>query len=71
MGRFLLVIAEAIHLITGREPSCRLEPSCSRYAWESVERFGPLRGLWLTVKRVMRCRPGGSVGWDPVPGGEL
>ena len=48
-------------------PVCRFEPSCSRYAYEAFDRHGALRGLWLTLRRLSRCRPGGGEGWDPVP----
>ncbi|MCC7365737.1 MAG: membrane protein insertion efficiency factor YidD [Dehalococcoidia bacterium] len=48
-------------------PSCRYEPSCSRYAYEAVERYGACKGSWLAVKRLSRCRPGGGRGVDPVP----
>lgn len=47
--------------------SCRYEPSCSRYAYEAIERYGAARGVWLAVKRLSRCRPGGGYGYDPVP----
>ncbi len=46
---------------------CRFEPSCSRYAREAIERHGPLRGGWLAARRLVRCRPGGGAGHDPVP----
>ena len=48
-------------------PVCRFEPSCSRYAYDAFDRHGAVRGLWLTVRRLSRCRPGGGEGWDPVP----
>jgi uncharacterized protein len=49
--------------------SCRFEPTCSRYSYEAIERFGVLRGSWLTVKRLLRCQPfSGRFGLDPVPG---
>ncbi|MGN6516760.1 MAG: membrane protein insertion efficiency factor YidD [Rhizomicrobium sp.] len=52
-------------------PACRFEPTCSRYAIQEIERHGPVKGLWLAVKRVLRCHPihwlGGSEGFDPVP----
>ena len=47
--------------------ACRHYPSCSQYAREAVERHGVLRGGRLAFKRVMRCHPLGSSGYDPVP----
>jgi putative membrane protein insertion efficiency factor len=47
--------------------SCRFEPSCSRYAYEAIERHGPLRGSWLALRRLARCQPFGGHGYDPVP----
>lgn len=46
---------------------CRHEPTCSRYAYESIARHGARRGAWLAAKRLARCRPGGASGYDPVP----
>jgi putative membrane protein insertion efficiency factor len=48
-------------------PSCRFEPSCSRYAYTAIERYGALHGTWLALKRVARCQPFGGSGYDPVP----
>jgi len=46
---------------------CRFEPSCSHYAQEAVEQHGALKGGFLAVRRLLRCHPFGSSGYDPVP----
>ena len=46
---------------------CRFYPSCSAYALEAVEKYGARKGLWLTVKRLLRCHPFHPGGYDPVP----
>ena len=47
--------------------SCRFYPSCSHYSQEAVEKYGAVKGVWLGVKRLGRCRPLGGQGFDPVP----
>jgi uncharacterized protein len=47
--------------------ACRFEPSCSAYAVEALEQHGFWRGMMLAVRRVARCHPLGSSGFDPVP----
>ena len=47
-------------------PACRFVPTCSEYAMEAVERYGPLRGGWMALARIMRCHPLGRSGYDPV-----
>lgn len=46
---------------------CRHMPSCSEYALEAIDKNGAWKGIWLTMSRLSRCRPGGSHGFDPVP----
>jgi putative membrane protein insertion efficiency factor len=52
-------------------PSCRFHPTCSAYALEAIETHGPVRGLSLAIRRLLRCHPisflGGGSGLDPVP----
>jgi len=47
--------------------SCRHVPTCSAYALTAVKKHGPFRGLILATGRILRCRPGGTHGYDPVP----
>ncbi|MGH1350453.1 MAG: membrane protein insertion efficiency factor YidD [Methyloligellaceae bacterium] len=46
---------------------CRHAPSCSAYGLEAIEKNGAWKGGWLTLSRLIRCRPGGTHGFDPVP----
>ena len=48
-------------------PSCRFTPTCSQYAVEAIRKHGPIRGLYLAVRRILRCHPWGGSGYDPVP----
>lgn len=48
-------------------PSCRYTPTCSQYGIEAIKKYGPLKGGWLTIKRILRCNPWGGHGNDPVP----
>lgn len=47
--------------------ACRYTPSCSEYATEAVQKYGAFKGLWLGLKRILRCHPWGGHGYDPVP----
>ena len=60
--RFYQVVISPI-----KPPSCRFYPTCSHYGLEAVNRFGALKGGWLTVKRILKCHPFHPGGIDPVP----
>jgi hypothetical protein len=47
--------------------ACRYTPTCSQYTVEALKKYGFFKGLWLGIKRISRCRPGGGSGYDPVP----
>jgi len=58
-------ISPAMHAVF---PSgCRFHPTCSEYAMEAITIHGSLRGGWLALRRLLRCHPFGSSGFDPVP----
>ena len=48
-------------------PACRFTPTCSEYAMEAIERYGPLKGGWMAFLRLLRCNPFHPGGYDPVP----
>ncbi len=47
--------------------SCRFTPTCSAYAVEAIKKHGPFKGLYLAIRRILRCHPWGGSGYDPVP----
>lgn len=67
----LIVVIKAYQLLLSplTPPSCRFHPSCSTYAVTALTRFGPLKGGWLTVRRLGRCNPWNPGGVDHVPEG--
>ncbi len=48
-------------------PACRFTPTCSQYAVEALQKYGPIKGLYLAIRRILRCHPWGGSGYDPVP----
>lgn len=50
-----------------KPPSCRYTPTCSTYAIQAIKKYGPFKGTYLAVKRVLSCNPWGGSGYDPVP----
>ncbi|MEO0403902.1 MAG: membrane protein insertion efficiency factor YidD [Bacteroidota bacterium] len=47
--------------------NCRHHPTCSNYAIQAIEEWGPIKGFWLGLKRIAKCHPWGTSGHDPVP----
>jgi len=47
--------------------NCRYTPSCSQFMIEAIEEWGPIKGIWLGLRRISRCHPWGGHGHDPVP----
>ena len=50
-----------------KPPSCRFTPTCSEYSIQAIKKHGPFKGFVLSLKRILRCHPWGSSGYDPVP----
>ncbi|MBE6098881.1 MAG: membrane protein insertion efficiency factor YidD [Anaerovibrio sp.] len=50
-----------------KPPSCRYVPTCSEYAKIAIEKYGPMKGGYMAVKRILRCHPFHKGGYDPVP----
>jgi uncharacterized protein len=49
-----------------KAPSCRFYPTCSQYSLQALEKYGPVKGIWLTAARILRCHPFHPGGYDPV-----
>jgi hypothetical protein len=69
MKQLLMFLVRAYQLLVRPvlPPTCRFSPSCSQYSHEAISKHGALKGLWLTIKRVIRCNPWNPGGYDPVP----
>ncbi len=50
-----------------KPPCCRFTPTCSAYALQALRKYGPIKGGWLSLRRILRCHPWGGSGYDPVP----
>ena len=69
MSKILVVVIRIYQLsispILGQ--NCRYTPTCSQYSIEAINKYGPLKGGWLSLKRILSCHPWGGHGHDPVP----
>ncbi|MEA3548549.1 MAG: membrane protein insertion efficiency factor YidD [Thermodesulfobacteriota bacterium] len=68
MKRFLLFLIRMYRLLISPlfPPSCRFTPSCSQYAMDAIRLHGVIRGLYLAIRRILRCHPFHPGGFDPV-----
>ncbi len=66
--KFILIkLIRLYQLIPGPwHNQCRHIPTCSNYALEAIEKFGPFKGTIISIKRILRCNPWGTHGYDPV-----
>ncbi len=69
LSRLLILCVRGYQVALGPliGPCCRFTPSCSEYCVGALHTHGPWRGLWLALRRIIRCRPFGPFGYDPVP----
>ena len=69
LGSILIIPIKAYQILISPllGPSCRFAPTCSQYAVEAIQKYGPIKGSWLAFKRIIRCHPWGGWGHDPVP----
>jgi putative membrane protein insertion efficiency factor len=68
MRRLALALVRGYQRVfAGKTPTCRFQPTCSRYGYEAIERYGLVKGVWLTLWRLLRCHPWHRGGYDPVP----
>lgn len=68
MKNILIKFIKLYQKIPGKfHNNCRFTPTCSNYAIEALEKYGTIKGVFLTIKRLLRCTPWGGSGYDPVP----
>jgi uncharacterized protein len=67
MRRLLIQIVLLYRATLGRfmGGQCRYSPTCSQYAIDAIEKYGPMRGSWKAANRICRCHPWGGKGYDP------
>jgi putative membrane protein insertion efficiency factor len=68
MKNILIGIIKIYQMIPGNWHNyCKHIPTCSNYALEAIEMHGSIKGSYLSIKRILRCSPWGTLGYDPVP----
>ncbi len=66
--KILIKLIQIYRFFSKYTPSvCRFQPTCSQYTMEAIEKYGARKGLWLGLKRILRCHPKNPGGYDPVP----
>lgn len=65
--KFVLFYQSCISPFIGGRAACRFIPTCSEYTRQAIEKYGIWKGTLLGIRRILRCRPGGDFGYDPVP----
>lgn len=66
--KILIKLIQVYRFFSKYTPSvCRFQPTCSQYTMEAIEKYGARKGLWLGLKRILRCHPKNPGGYDPVP----
>jgi len=65
---FLILMVKLYQKIISplKPPTCRFYPTCSHYALQALDKYGPFKGPWMAVKRVLKCHPFHPGGYDPV-----
>ena len=65
---FIFLVKVYQYIISPWLPSsCRYQPTCSNYMLDALKKYGPIKGLYLGLKRIASCHPWGGSGYDPVP----
>ncbi len=68
MQKILIKLIKLYQIIPGPwHNNCRHIPTCSNYALDAINNHGTINGIYLTIKRLLKCNPWGSYGYDPVP----
>ena len=67
MKKILITLIKCYQAVPGPwHNNCRHIPTCSNYGIEAINEYGAIKGSWMTFKRILRCNPYGTYGYDPV-----